>query len=206
MTSMIVGVISTQIYLQAVFAARDVRAARNGALFGALIVPPVGVLGIIVGLYLRGHDPQLAGQAVQALPYFINQFFPPVVAAFFSAGLLIVVLGTGAGLVLGVTTNFYMDFFHQAKWVRNLGSDPMLIRLCSVAVLGLSITLVFSGLDSAILKWSYLSMGLRGSAVFAGLVLAVFLHSWNLSRFKTMLYLIPLAYLGWMLLQRMQIP
>lgn len=207
MASMIVGVISTQIYLQAVFAARDVRAARNGALLGALIVPPIGALGVIVGLFLRNHDPHLSSQAAQALPYFINQFFSPAVAAFFSAALLIVVLGTGSGLVLGVTTNLFMDFLQKAQWFRNLGPDLVRIRLSCLSVLGLSTALVFSGLDSAILKWSYLSMGLRGSAVFAGLFLAVFFHSWkNLLRVKPVLYLIPPVYLGWMLLQRMQIP
>lgn len=50
----------------------------------------------------------------------------------------------------------------------------MRIRLSCIAVLGLFSALVFSVLDSAILKWSCLSMGLRASAVFAGLVLAVF--------------------------------
>ena len=42
--SMIVGVISTQTYLQAVFSANDGTTARKGALYSALFIPPLGLL------------------------------------------------------------------------------------------------------------------------------------------------------------------
>ncbi len=189
--SMIVGVISTQIYLQAIFSARDVRSARNGAYLGAAIIPPVGIMGIVIGLYLKAYHPELEGNTAQALPFFLNTYFPPALAAFFSAGLLLVALGTGAGLVLGVTTNLDVDFFGSAKKM-TARKHLMRLRLLSLVVLCLSVFLVLTGLDSAILEWSYLSMGLRGSAVFLGLCIAVFLPSWNRFRWlRSLLYLLP---------------
>jgi SSS family solute:Na+ symporter len=70
------------------------------------------------------------------------------------------------------------------------------VRVSTFAVLALASLLVFTGLDSTILKWSYMSMGLRGSAVFAGLVTIVFLKRLSSSRVVLiLLYLIPVFYI-----------
>ena len=195
MGSMIVGVLSTQIYLQAIFAAKDVRAARNGAFLSAALIPPVGVLGVIIGLYLRANHPEVATNPAQALPFFLHEVFPAPLAALFTAGILMIVLGTGAGLVLGVTTNLFNDFLASGRLTRLL-APVRLIRLCTLAVLLLSSLLVVTGLDSTILKWSYMSMGLRGCAVFAGLALLVFWRRLaGAPLVRPLLYLLPLAYI-----------
>lgn len=195
MVSMVVGVLSTQIYLQAIFSAKNVREARNGAFLSAAVIPPIGLLGIVIGLYLRAHHPEVAANPAQALPYFLHLSFPPVVAAFFSAGILLIVLGTGAGLVLGVTTNLYNDFLHGRIGLLRRISPIRLVRLSTLAVLGLAALLVFTGLDSTILKWSYMSMGLRGSAVFAGLVILVFMKKYSRSTWVlVLLYALPVVY------------
>lgn len=194
--SMVVGVLSTQIYLQAVFSARTVREARNGALLSAALIPPMGLLGIVIGLYLRVSAPELTGHSAQALPYFLNTTYPPVIAALFSAGLLVIVVGTGSGLVLGVSTNVFVDFVSRVDWLRRQWTGVALIRAGCLAVLMLSVALVFFGLNSTILQWSYVSMGLRGTAVFAGLCLAVFAKGrpW-LGKVRPVLFLLPPAYL-----------
>ncbi|MGW8193838.1 MAG: sodium:solute symporter family protein, partial [Desulforhopalus sp.] len=194
--SMLVGVLSTQIYLQAIFAAKNVREARNGAFLSAIVIPPVGVFGIVVGLYLRGTYPELATNAAQALPFFLYRSFPPLIAAVFSAGILLIVLGTGAGLVLGVTTNVYNDFLRERQGLWQKFQPIRLLRLTTLLVLFLASLLVFTGLDSTILKWSYMSMGLRGSAVFAGLFILVFLKKYHRSKTVIfLLYAIPAGYI-----------
>ena len=196
MFSMLVGVLSTQIYLQAIFSAKNVREARNGAFLSAAVIPPIGVLGIIVGLYLRANYPDLEGNAAQALPFFLYQSFPPILGALFSAGILLVVLGTGAGLVLGVTTNIYNDFLQGRNGFLQKIQPVKLLRITTLVVLFLASLLVFTGLDSALLKWSYMSMGLRGSAVFAGLFVLVFMKKYCHSRIiLILLYMLPVAYI-----------
>ena len=196
MFSMLVGVLSTQIYLQAIFSAKNVREARNGAFLSAAVIPPIGVLGIIVGLYLRANFPEVGENPAQALPFFLYHSFPPVLAAFFSAGILLVVLGTGAGLVLGVTTNMYSDFLSGQRGFLQKIQSINLLRMCTFIILLLASALVFTGLDSTILKWSYMSMGLRGSAVFAGLFILVFLKKYHQSRLVLFfLYIIPVVYI-----------
>lgn len=194
--SMIMGVLSTQIYLQAIFAAKTVKQARNGAFLSAVLIPPIGILGIIIGMYLRAYHPELATNSAQALPFFFKLVFPPAIAAFFCAGLLLVVLGTGAGLVLGVTTNLYMDCIRNIKGAGRHKNSLERIRQCAVIVLLSSSAIVFTGLDTTILQWSYLSMGLRGASVFAGLCVVILMKGQKKSKaLRTVLYMLPLFYL-----------
>ncbi len=198
--SMVVGVLSTQIYLQAIFSAKNIKEARNGAFLSAAVVPPVGVLGLIIGLYLRGSFPELGANSAQALPFFIYHHFPPIIAASFAAGILLVVLGTGAGLVLGVTTNVYNDFLRSSQKLLCKVQPVTLLRLIALTILGLAAALVFTSLDAAILKWSYMSMGLRGAAVFGGLVVVVFFKEWCRQKWVVFaLYLIPIVYIAYSL-------
>jgi SSS family solute:Na+ symporter len=184
--SMVVGVISTQTYLQAVFAARDVRQARKGAFLSAALIPPIGLMGILIGLYLRAYHPEVGEDTAQALPYFINTYFPGPLAAFFTAGILVTALGTASGLVLGVSTNLYVDFVKETGLLDRIRSNLTRIRICTLAVLAASLALVLTGLDSVILEWSYVAMGLRGSAIFVALCLIVFARRW-----------VPVRYLAW---------
>ncbi len=119
-----------------------------------------------------------------------------MIAALFAAGILLIVLGTGADLVLGVTTNIYSDFLSAHKGFLGVIPPVKLLRICAMVVLLPASMLVFTGLDSTILKWSYMSMGLRGSAVFVGLFILVFLKKYAHSTFiLALLYLIPVIYL-----------
>ncbi len=193
--AMITGVISTQIYLQAIFSANTIRQARNGALLSAAIIPPIGIFGIIIGCYLRGHFPQLAENSAQALPFFFTEMFPGPIAAFCSASILLVVLGTGAGLVLGVSTNISVDLIQKVK--HTMESSLMSVRSCGLFVVLLAAVLVILDLDDTILHWSYLSMGLRGSSIFAGLCLIVFFKRKSFPLPITLfLYAVPIAYLA----------
>ena len=194
--SMIIGVLSTQIYLQAVFAAQTVRAARRGALLSAALIPPLGLCGIVVGLYLRGQVPELATDSAQALPFFINQSLPPALAALFLAGLLVIVLGTGAGLALGVATNLHNDFLVRITWMGDPRQDVKRMRLLCLLIIVVAALLALMSLRSAILQWSYVAMGLRGTAVFGGLCLVVFFRkaSW-IRLLKPVLFALPALYL-----------
>jgi SSS family solute:Na+ symporter len=192
--SMVTGVLSTQIYLQAIFSAKTIKEARNGAFLTAIVIPPIGILGIIVGLFLRANCPELEGQSAQALPFFFQYTLPPALAAFCSAVLLLAVLGTGAGLVLGVTTNVYMDGIRHL-FKKEPAHSLAIVRLCTLAILILSGGIVMAGFSTTILRWSYLSMGFRGAAVFVGLCIVVFMKQKKYpAMVRGILYFLPICY------------
>jgi SSS family solute:Na+ symporter len=169
--SLLVGVISTQTYLQSIFSARDTVAARNGALISALLMPPLGLLGIAIGLYMRVHAPGI--DSAKALPLFLARHFPPPLAGVAFAALLITAVGTAAGLAMGVGTTLYVDVVSKLRQTDE--HELPLMRLLTLGALLASFAVLLSDPTSAIMKWSFLSMGLRGATLFLPLLLAIFL-------------------------------
>lgn len=175
LVSMITGVFCTQIYIQGVFAASTAETARKGVFMAALLMPPLGLMGVYIGLYLKATGVVVA--PAQALPYFLHSAFHPLLAGIMWCGILITVIGTAAGLSLGIATNIVRDIYMKVisdKNDTNAEKKLLLISRISVAMVVFSAALVGSLADrSMILQWSYLSMGLRGVGTFFPLVLSV---------------------------------
>ena len=174
--SLVVGVFCTQIYLQSLFAARDAATARRGALWSALLMSPLGLLGVWVGLAVRAWG--VALDPAQALPWFLLHSFSPGVAGILWGVLFITVVGCAAGLALGMGTNLARDLLLPLG--RRMGrpeptpqGEIRALRLCVLGVVLAAALLGAASEGSLILQWSYLSMGLRGAGTFFPLVLAV---------------------------------
>ena len=95
LASMIVGVFTTQIYIQSFAAAKNLHAARRGAFASALIMPPMGLLGTAVGLSVRASGADV--QPDQVLSWFIMNSFPPLIGGLLWGGVVITVVGCAAG-------------------------------------------------------------------------------------------------------------
>lgn len=178
--SLLVGVISTQTYIQAVLSARSLGQARLGALLSAVLIPPIGVGGILVGLYMRANAASFPGlQSSEVLPVFVLHHLPPLLGGVIMATLLIAVIGTWAGLNLGISTmltrDIYVRFINPAAdSIKALKCQRIIIfALCALAVI-----LVRSSAGSLILGFSFMSMGLRGCTVLFPLLGAIFFNRW----------------------------
>lgn len=174
--SMVVGVISTQTYLQAIFSASDGTTARKGAFLSAVFIPPLGLFGILVGLFMKKTFPDL--QSALALPTFIINYMPNFLAGIAFASLLIAAVGTAAGLALGVATTLKVDVF-RAVFKSGKNELTLFRALTTLIVLSAFILLLFN-LGSAIMDWSFLSMGLRGATLFFPIIFAVFFQKYDL--------------------------
>ncbi len=167
-TSLVVGVLCTQIYVQALFSSRDEHTARVGALASAALMPPLGLAGIWVGLQLRASGVEIA--PAQALPHFLRTTFPAPVAGALWGIVLLTTVGTAAGVALGIAQNLARDVWarlrpgEQSAWPG---------RVAFLLIVGLAATLASLGRDTPILHWSYLAMGLRGAGTFFPLVVAL---------------------------------
>lgn len=180
--SLIVGVLTTQTYIQAVISARGVQESKKGALISAALIPPVGIMCVFIGMYVKIHHPEWG--TLSALPAFVMAYLPPVAAGAILATLLVTIVGTGAGMALGISSMFTRDVFKA--YIRPHASDKHLLgvsRLGIVAVLGGSILLATESLGAMILDWSFLAMGLRGAVAFIPLCCALFMPRRLPSRF-----------------------
>lgn len=174
--SMVLGVLCTQTYFQALAAASDARTAQRGAWLCAVVIPPVGVAGVVVGLFMRVRLPEL--DPALALPTFVTSYMPPVVAGVILATLLVATIGTAAGMALGISTVLTRDVYQ--RWLRGRATDHGILRGARVAIVVVltAATVVASGrLGDFILTWVFLSFALRGSAVCIPLLAALFFRT-----------------------------
>ena len=161
LASMIVGVFTTQIYIQSFAAAKNLHAARRGAFASALIMPPMGLLGTAVGLSVRASGAEV--QPDQVFSWFIMNSFPPLI------GGLLWVIGTAT------TGSMILEWSFLSMGLRGAGSFiPFVAAVLRPGLLPpvWALASCCGGL-AAMLAWAFARM--PGDPLFAGLaVSAVF--------------------------------
>jgi SSS family solute:Na+ symporter len=195
--SMLIGVLSTQTYFQAIGSGRSFEEARKGAWISALLTPPVGLGGVMVGLYMRAAFPKTPSSEV--LPIFILKFLPPVLAGIVLATVLIAVVGSTAGLVLGISTMFTKDIYRRYVRPQSQSRESLLVQRLAILVLcAIPLLFVKGRAESLIIGWSFMSQGLRGCTVLFPLLGAMFLPRWVTPKAGIAAALLgPLTNFGW---------
>lgn len=170
--SLMAGTLCTQIYMQAVFAAYDEESARKGCLTAAVLMPPLGILGIWIGIAARNSG--IVVEPSQVLPYYLIHHFHPLLGGALWAGLAIAIVGGASGLCLGVATNLSLDIlrrlFHwqeDDKKLLTASRCSVLLVVAASATFGLVLKSVY------ILELSYIGMGLRSSGMIVLFAAAV---------------------------------
>lgn len=168
--SLILGVLTTQTYAQAVLSAKSDASARTGALVSTFLIPPIGIFGILVGLYMRTVTDPTTFVAKTALTSFILEHsqMPGLLAGIVLGALFIASVGTGAGLALGIATVINRELIQSGGKERKLSPD-LVNKLLIVVVLALATLLSCVIPSDTILDFAFMSMGLRGCTVFAPL-------------------------------------
>ena len=167
----LLGVICTQSCIQAIISGKSDSTSYKGLLMSALLVPPTGIAGILIGLTMRANFPNI--HSAQALPLFFIKYFHPFIGGIAMGTLLIAATGTGASLILGISTTLIRNVY-PAIFKFNEKKALILLRLTIVVILILTFFFVKENLSSLILKWNFLSLGLRGVTIFFPLFGSIF--------------------------------
>ena len=175
--SLILGVLTTQTYAQGVLSAKSDRAGVTGTLISAFLIPPIGIGGILVGLYMRANAALYPGlTAKTALTTFVTAHMHPLLAGVILGSLFIAVVGTGAGLALGISSVINNDILKKRSCRLDGGKKATaLSRIWIVAVLAAAGFLSCGALGDTILQFAFMSMGLRGAVIFGPLLCALWL-------------------------------
>lgn len=192
--SLLLGVLSTQTYAQAVWSAETDSKARKGALLSALLIPPLGIAGICIGLFMRSQCilqseaaaltaaglavPQLTvlTSTIQVFPAFVLNYMPPLFGGIVLGTLLISIVGGGAGLSLGMATILVKDIYKRiAAGVDSAGKELAAIRV-TLSCIFLAAAVVASLVPGSMINdLGFLSMGLRGSVVLVPMSCALWM-------------------------------
>lgn len=192
--SLLLGVLCTQTYAQAVWSGKSDRAARNGALISAVAAPFIGLGGVAIGFYMRSQyilraeaeALKAAGQAlpelpilestIRAMPTFALDHLPPLVAGIVLGTLLITAVSGGAGLAFGMATILTRDILQR---ISPCYDDPkrelMAVRVVIGFILFSAVAVTVALPDSLINDFGFLSMGLRASVLFLPMTAALWL-------------------------------
>lgn len=170
--SLILGVLTTQTYAQAILTARSDRDGRIAAFISTVLIPIIGVFGIMVGLYMRKVDPDISAKV--ALTKYILEYsgIPKLLGGIMLGALFIASVGTGAGLSLGIATVVNRDLLSRGKTVDAKKSDAT-NKLLIVVILAVAAVLTCVLPADTIQDYAFLSMALRGCTVFAPLCFAL---------------------------------
>ena len=172
--SLLFGVLTTQSYILPIVSAKNLKISRGGAALGGVLTVAIGLAGIFVGMYMKLYMPDTDPAA--ALPTFVLQCLPDFIGGVILAALLVALVGTGAGLALGISAMLCNDIYKP--FIRPDANEKQCLRfsrLSIVAVFAAAAVLCMGEVGSLILGWSFLSMGLRGAVAFAPLCFALFL-------------------------------
>ena len=184
--SVILGVLSTQTYAQAIWSARADSVARKSALISAIITIPIGFACILVGMYMRAHYitaeelnaltligkdiPEGMGvmtSSAQAFPMFVTNHLPKFIGGIVLGTLLITIIIGGSGLTLGASTILVKDVFKPKN-------SLTVTRLTIIGIQLAAVIVAASFSRQYINDLGFLSMGLRTTATFVPLTLALF--------------------------------
>lgn len=167
-----VGVITAQMYIQALFSAVNIKAAVRGAYLGAAITIPVGLMASLVGIFMRLHHPETP--PILALPYFLLLEMPPWAGGLALGGILLCVISSAAVQSLSMGTMISRDLIGSILHIQNERFLQILNRSTIIFSTVLVVWFCLIHFNSSILTWNYLSVALRGGGIFLPLTLAVF--------------------------------
>lgn len=193
--SVVLGILTTQTYASAIWSGRTDREAKRGALFSACMIPPIGFISVLIGVFMRNHSITTAeaeallaaGQSIpdgmfeiastaQAYPMFILHYLPALPAGIILGTLLVTIIGGGAGLSLGVATIVVNDILpHVTKRTEDPKVKLLVTRLAIATALIGSATFSIMVPSAIINDFGFLSMGLRAAVALAPLFAALFL-------------------------------
>lgn len=172
LASLIAGMLCTQPYIQAIYSATDARVARLGAVLAAAVTIPVGLPSVAIGMFMHAAHPEIT--PILALPLYVVLYLPPWLGGVALAAILFSVIGSIAGLALGIGTMVSRDI---GMGMLGLWRDRTVLRTNRLAVLAataLGAGIALANPDSYVLDWNYLSMALRAGGVVLPMSLAIF--------------------------------
>lgn len=198
--SLLLGVLSTQTYAQAIWSAGSTKKAKRGAFLSACLIPPLGIAGIVIGLFMRANyitqaevdaltaagltvpDLPVLASTIQVFPTFVLNHLPALLGGIILGTLFITSVGGGAGLSLGMATILVKDIFKKIKgWKDSMELKATRLTILVILIVVAVIAVLVPG--STINDLGFLSMGLRGTVVLVPLSCALFLPGKIDSRF-----------------------
>jgi SSS family solute:Na+ symporter len=166
------GVLTTQVYVQAVLCGRDLRQSRIGTMVAGVGTTVFGLGGVAVGMFMKIHEPNI--DPAQALPLFAAHYFSPVLSGILLGAILITVITCAGGLALGIATMITRDLYQHYIRPRMQDREGILVaRITIVVMVVLGVLIGGSDVLKLIISYSFLAFAFRADAMLVPVLVAV---------------------------------
>jgi SSS family solute:Na+ symporter len=166
------GVLTTQVYVQAVLSGRNLQQARIGAIVAGVGTTVFGLGGVAVGMFMKIHEPNI--DPVQALPLFAAHYFSPLLSGILLGAILITVITCAGGLALGIATMVTRDLYQRYIRPRMQDREGILVARSTIVVMVvLGVLIGGSDLLKLIINYSFLAFAFRADAMLVPVLVAV---------------------------------
>jgi SSS family solute:Na+ symporter len=163
--AMVIGIFSTQAYLQPIFASLNAREARKGSIAAGVAIILIGLVSAWIGLYMHDAHPEILPR--EAIPQFFLRYAPVWFSGAAYAVILLSVVMTGAALTLSITTILNRDVIQRySRRFHSENGELAVSRVLIISVIAIGYAMVCLDSNALILKWAFLAMTLRGVTVF----------------------------------------
>jgi SSS family solute:Na+ symporter len=169
---MVFGVLTTQVYVQAVLCGRDLRQSRIGTIVAGAGTTVFGLGGVAVGMFMKIHEPNI--DPAQALPLFAAHYFSPVLSGILLGAILITVITCAGGLALGIATMVTRDLYQHYIRPHMRDREGILVaRITIVVMVVLGVLIGGSDVLKLIISYSFLAFAFRADAMLVPVLVAV---------------------------------
>jgi SSS family solute:Na+ symporter len=169
---MVFGVLTTQVYVQAVLCGRDLRQSRIGTIVAGAGTTVFGLGGVAVGMFMKIHEPNI--DPAQALPLFAAHYFSPVLSGILLGAILITVITCAGGLALGIATMVTRDLYQHYIRPQMQDREGILVaRISIVVMVVLGVLIGGSDVLKLIISYSFLAFAFRADAMLVPVLVAV---------------------------------
>ena len=166
------GVLTTQVYVQAVLCGRDLRQSRTGTIVAGIGTTLFGLGGVAVGMFMKIHEPAIA--PAEALPLFAAHYFSPLLSGILLGAILITVITCAGGLALGIATMLTRDLYQHYLRPGMADREGILVARGTIVVMVVSGVLIGgSHALKLIISYSFLAFAFRADAMLIPLLVAV---------------------------------
>ncbi len=162
---------ASQASIQPVFAAKNIKVAKWGAILSGLIIAPLGVIVATLGMVRRTNffGSEEITSLKQALPNLLMNpdFIPPWVGALGIAGILAAILSTVGPVMFAISTILTKDIYHRI--IKEDATDEQVLRMSRIltVAVGVLVTPMAIFFRGAILDAAYITYAIRASAAVA---------------------------------------
>ena len=167
------GICCSQANVLAAISARDNKTASKGMIICAIVMPVIGIGGVLIGMFMKIVHPEMS--ATLAFSRYMLDYFPSLISGIAIGTLFITLILSAAGTSLGCSTVFVKNVLKPlSKSEYSSETELKALRLTLIGTLFLA-TLAGSGIfGDSVLSFAFLSMSLRSATLVIPFVMAVF--------------------------------